>query len=734
MRLLSTRSLELELLHTPPARYAIVSHRWGDESAEVLFTDIGVPARAESKGGYHKIQGACFQATQDMIDYIWLDTCCIDRRNNTELSEAINSMYKWYRGSTVCYAYLYDVSDPSEFIKSYWFLRGWTLQELIAPQVLKFFTRDWRLIGTREELVDPISRHTGINPDILRSARIPREITISQKMVWAKGRETTKVEDRSYSMLGILGISIFPVYGIGDGAFEELQLRLISKSSDQTLFSWYHTFTEPEDVEMVDPDPAPAAVPTPASNSTTDPTANPTPEGEDIVPNPPLNTTGLLASSPSHYLKSYEIPESEFRKNYMDNIKDYGYRSQFSFSNNLIRINLPMKHLIGTVWKALLRCSFDPPGGDQVQRPLVIYLREIQSPWKFARVHLAPEVVEEGQEGVEGVPGSLERLQDTELHLHGYALRKVEVIGWFGGSAESDRPREPPGDPYLLPEPSDAERIETLPRHPPGTKTINILVCGEPGVAAGRVVNFILGYTVLKPLTDYGREPMAVTVVDATLASRHIRIMYVVGPRDPFLELKAYHAALRHMHPFVGLIRDTGGIHLMLMCMVGSRVTPAVNNNFRLFYEYVCRRQVPMFLVVTGLGKSQRMEDWWESHVRDPEFQLIARCVLQHACITVLRGDHGEQAEKYEDSRRLVQKIVYEFMDHLDTTTRAYYPEDVTEWFVSMAKQSMDFILRGQRSALEPEAVKKTLTEGTTLSDSEVSDIVRQLFDDDVQA
>ncbi|KAG9313512.1 hypothetical protein JVU11DRAFT_5838 [Chiua virens] len=104
---------------------------------------------------------------RDGINYVWLDTCCIDRSNSTELSEVINLMHKWYQQSDVCYAYLHNVSDLSEFTKSDWFTRGWPLQELIAPKKVNFFTKDWRFLGTQEDLMAPISGITGISHTIL---------------------------------------------------------------------------------------------------------------------------------------------------------------------------------------------------------------------------------------------------------------------------------------------------------------------------------------------------------------------------------------------------------------------------------------------------------------------------------------------------------------------------------------------------------------------------------------
>jgi len=84
-----------------------------------------------------------------------IDTCCIDKKSSAELSEAINSMYKWYEKSEKCYAYLEDVSSQrtsrfwDNFSESSWFKRGWTLQELIAPMKLKFFAEDWKPLGNK---------------------------------------------------------------------------------------------------------------------------------------------------------------------------------------------------------------------------------------------------------------------------------------------------------------------------------------------------------------------------------------------------------------------------------------------------------------------------------------------------------------------------------------------------------------------------------------------------------
>ena len=136
-------------------RYAILSHTWGADTEEVTFRDL-MDGTGKSKAGYDKIRFCGEQARRDGLQYFWVDTCCIDKSNNNELSEAINSMFRWYRNAAKCYVYLSDVLRPafdmndksnqlpweSAFRKSRWFTRGWTLQELIAPASVEFFSKD----------------------------------------------------------------------------------------------------------------------------------------------------------------------------------------------------------------------------------------------------------------------------------------------------------------------------------------------------------------------------------------------------------------------------------------------------------------------------------------------------------------------------------------------------------------------------------------------------------------
>jgi hypothetical protein len=184
-----------------------------------------------------------------------VDTCCIDKTSSAELSEAINSMFSWYRDAAICYVYLSDVgggddvSQKSRDIStSLWFSRGWTLQELIAPSVVVFFARDWSEIGSRSVLIEQITAATGIdrglfNNDLLSPTGTSNrnrlnQYSIAQKMAWASKRKTTRVEDEAYCLLGLFGVNMPLIYGEGKTAFIRLQEEIMKRSSDHSIFAW----------------------------------------------------------------------------------------------------------------------------------------------------------------------------------------------------------------------------------------------------------------------------------------------------------------------------------------------------------------------------------------------------------------------------------------------------------------------------------------------------------------
>ncbi|KIK14755.1 hypothetical protein PISMIDRAFT_345083 [Pisolithus microcarpus 441] len=245
MRLINVRTYHLETFDSKPPEYAILSHRWREE--EILFQDIEDGKDILARKGYAKFLDSCRRASKDGFGYIWIDTCCIDKSSSAELSEAINSMYHWYKNSALCYAYLDDVCDPvvvrdrawaSALVRSEWFTRGWTLQELIAPRHVQFYTRDWSLIGSKVTLAHALTIVTRIPIPVLCHGLSSSRLCIAQIMSWAANRVTTRVEDQAYSLMGIFGVFMPILYGEGKHAFSRLQLEIMRTSNDQSIFAW----------------------------------------------------------------------------------------------------------------------------------------------------------------------------------------------------------------------------------------------------------------------------------------------------------------------------------------------------------------------------------------------------------------------------------------------------------------------------------------------------------------
>jgi tetratricopeptide (TPR) repeat protein len=225
--------------------YAILSHTWGPDSDEVKYKDI-MKKRGTEKPGYEKLRFCAEQAKRDGLLYFWIDTCCINKSNDAELSEAIRSMFRWYASATKCYVYLSDVPDPNDpistvesaFAKSRWFTRGWTLQELIAPKSVEFFSWNGESLGHRESKVEQLHEITQIHTEALQGESMDK-FSVADRKSWAKNRKTTREEDAAYCLLGIFGIHIPIMYGEGN---ENAMTRLDEQIQRSTRVA---TLTDP---------------------------------------------------------------------------------------------------------------------------------------------------------------------------------------------------------------------------------------------------------------------------------------------------------------------------------------------------------------------------------------------------------------------------------------------------------------------------------------------------------
>jgi hypothetical protein len=238
MRLLNTRTLELaEFIGDQLPDYVILSHTWGVDEAS--YQDVQAK-NCQDRKGWSKVLGACKQARTDGFKWIWCDMICIDKSSSAELQESINSMFKWYQKSMICYAYLVDVPDLANgwrnaFMRSRWWTRGWTLQELIAPKRVEFYTAQWMSIGSKRQRHEEITNHTHI-PILSLMTTSLHSFSAAERLSWMANRTTTREEDMTYALLGIFGVHMPLLYGEGGpNAFLRLQVDILKKTDDLTI-------------------------------------------------------------------------------------------------------------------------------------------------------------------------------------------------------------------------------------------------------------------------------------------------------------------------------------------------------------------------------------------------------------------------------------------------------------------------------------------------------------------
>jgi hypothetical protein len=334
MRLINTSSYKLQDFpssHERPA-YAILSHTWRG-SGEATYHDLqtlnrwSMRSMSSADGGtYHKVYNACRVAKADGLRWLWIDSCCIDHSSSAEVQEAINEMWSWYAGAEVCYGHLEDLSNSlvqwtkaeeralyRQLSKCRWFARSWTLPELLAPRAFKFYDGRWTFLGTRDALARTLAKITGIDMLVLIRRRRISTFSIATRMSWASKRQARRIEDRTYSLLGIFDVYMPICYGEGARAFRRLQEELIRNNLDQSIFVW-------------------AASRTGAGGEAgeTDPTA-------------------LLASSPSHFAEA-------------NGVVSWGRPGAFELTNRGLRASLPLLRQGSggpdDVFLAILNCRY----------------------------------------------------------------------------------------------------------------------------------------------------------------------------------------------------------------------------------------------------------------------------------------------------------------------------------------------------------------------------------------
>ncbi|EIW77415.1 HET-domain-containing protein, partial [Coniophora puteana RWD-64-598 SS2] len=221
--------------------YATLSHRWGmDEPTYEGYNRIRRGCGADASKmlkratgpGYGKLFSFLKVARKTGVRFAWSDTCCIDKNSSAELDEAIRSMFRWYRNSSICIVYLAQTQSALDMTKDPWFTRGWTLQELLAPRKIKFMADNCG----RSLLFRAVSTGTGIPIDVLTSVFIPSRRRVNEIMSWAAHRRTTRGEDAAYSLVGLFDVSLQTAYGEGAvNAFRRLFEAIARHAEDPSV-------------------------------------------------------------------------------------------------------------------------------------------------------------------------------------------------------------------------------------------------------------------------------------------------------------------------------------------------------------------------------------------------------------------------------------------------------------------------------------------------------------------
>ncbi|KAG6328645.1 hypothetical protein ID866_10444 [Astraeus odoratus] len=227
-------------------QYATLSHRWGKEEPLLREIEGKVIYDMPPTDGLVKLQSFCRTALQRGYLWAWSDTCCIDKVSSAELQEAIGTMFSWYWSSALTITYLPDVTATGSLTDSVWLKRGWTLQELLAPRTLLFYTQDWSLYVDQDAsnhkendvILHELSMATGIASRYLTDF-YPSMEEARTRLQWASTRRTTRPEDIAYSLFGIFKVHLPVLYGESKAdAMGRLLAEIISRSGDTSVLDW----------------------------------------------------------------------------------------------------------------------------------------------------------------------------------------------------------------------------------------------------------------------------------------------------------------------------------------------------------------------------------------------------------------------------------------------------------------------------------------------------------------
>ncbi|KAF8549449.1 hypothetical protein OG21DRAFT_1447848 [Imleria badia] len=250
----ATRKIDRAHIRQSAAKYfkwIMFSHTW--EGKEPTFKDVNLVDslwKLDESPLNDKLRQFCTTASEDGYRWAWSDTCCIDKATSAILSQSLISMYSWYEEAAETLVYLADVMSSAELgdlalTKSRWMTRAWTLQELLASKVIRFYNREWKLYlndthanhKESPEIKQELATAMGVAPEAITSFQ-PEDLGVREKLRLASTRNATVEEDVAYSLIGIFASDIVPRYGLGKTALGHLLENIIARTRDVTVIAW----------------------------------------------------------------------------------------------------------------------------------------------------------------------------------------------------------------------------------------------------------------------------------------------------------------------------------------------------------------------------------------------------------------------------------------------------------------------------------------------------------------
>ncbi|KAG8217011.1 hypothetical protein J3R82DRAFT_7325 [Butyriboletus roseoflavus] len=228
-------------------KYVVLSHRCGETSGEASYQDIASRRRRVAR--FKKLVQFCETSRRLGCKLAWVDTCCIDKTDTAELSEANHATYKWYANSSLCIVYLAESTSYEDWVRESWFTDSWTLQELLAPRRIKFYSKHWQpfnLLKIDDDRKDVAVAHHLENVTGIRKAVLTADNshgihghTFWEIISWASRRQTSRIEDRAYCLVGLLHVELTIDYGEGNRAFSRLVKTFAAKNPSWDIFAWF---------------------------------------------------------------------------------------------------------------------------------------------------------------------------------------------------------------------------------------------------------------------------------------------------------------------------------------------------------------------------------------------------------------------------------------------------------------------------------------------------------------